>query len=125
MRPSPQCLRRIFSLAAPSRSPSTLGTKQGLGGSEGGGGGGGGGGGEGGGGGGGGGCRTVVPLSRYTWSGPGCPRHVMRCAHAVQPVSKPLPGFCQAAAAFARTVRFLQSHWPFVSYAWFAWTDTQ
>jgi hypothetical protein len=49
----------------------------------------------------------------------------MRRAHVVQPVPKPLPGFCQAAAALARAVRFLQSHWPLVSYVWFAWTETQ
>ena len=47
-------------------------------------------------------AEAVVPLSRYTWSGPDCPKkHAMRRAHVVQPVPKPSPGFCQAAAALA------------------------
>jgi len=40
-------------------------------------------------------------------------------------VPNPLPGFCQAAAALARTVRFRQPHWPVVVNVWFAWTETQ
>ena len=42
---------------------------------------------------------TVVPLSRYIWSGAaGSPTQVIRRAHVVQPVPNALPGFCQAAA---------------------------
>jgi hypothetical protein len=67
-----------------------------------------------------------VPLSRYTWSGAaGSVTQVMRRPQVVQPVPKPLPGFCQAAAALACTVRSFQPHWPVVVKVWFAWTETQ
>src|SRR6266487_2928135 len=56
---------------------------------------------------------TVVPLSRYTWSGP--PAVGMQMVFTVQVghIPKPPPGFCQAAGPFDCTVRSVQPHSPF------------
>ena len=43
----------------------------------------------------------------------------------MQPVPKPLPGFCQAAIELVCTLRFFQPHWPCGIRFWFACTETQ
>ena len=67
----------------------------------------------------------IVPLSRYTWSGP--PAVGMQTVFTVQVGQKPNPppGFCQAAGLFDCTVRSVQPHSPFGLKVILAWISTQ
>ena len=68
-----------------------------------------------------------VPMSRNTWSGavwPNKPQAIFRI-QMMQPVAKPLPGFCQAAPELAWTERLCHNQKPDVIISCRAWTEIQ
>ena len=69
----------------------------------------------------------AVPISRNTWSGaiwPNEAQAVLR-TQMMQPVPKPLFGFCQAAPESDWTVRLCHNQKPDVIISCRAWTETQ